>query len=221
MSSKQTEHLALHAWEPEDMFMREEFNANFAAIDGEAGALRAAVAAAQAAAEAAQRAADAAQAAADTAQSTADTAQDNANGRLRIQTGFYDGTGAIATKTKPITIPLDFRPELIFMFPKSSKFSSGTYSGKYYIQPNDGSTINSSYTPPLIIFSRTMDCVYMAISSSSSYAYLFPIWGDNSFGFYGTGYSGTSDSTQTSAATLNESGKRYYWIAIGQTAEAS
>ena len=33
MSTNKTQNYALHAWEPEDDFLREEFNQNFAAID--------------------------------------------------------------------------------------------------------------------------------------------------------------------------------------------
>lgn len=33
MSTNKTEHYALHAWEPEDDFVRQEFNENFAKLD--------------------------------------------------------------------------------------------------------------------------------------------------------------------------------------------
>ena len=33
MSTNKTQNYALHTWEPEDDFLREEFNQNFAAID--------------------------------------------------------------------------------------------------------------------------------------------------------------------------------------------
>ncbi len=36
MSTNKTEHFGLHAWEPEDRFLREEFNENFAKLDGAA-----------------------------------------------------------------------------------------------------------------------------------------------------------------------------------------
>ena len=36
MSTKKTEHYGLHAWEVGDDFLREEFNENFAKLDGEA-----------------------------------------------------------------------------------------------------------------------------------------------------------------------------------------
>ncbi len=39
MSSQKTEHLGLHAWEPSDSFLRNEFNDNFSAIDAAVGAL--------------------------------------------------------------------------------------------------------------------------------------------------------------------------------------
>jgi len=34
MSTKKTEHLGLHAWEPQDEFLRSEFNENFQKLDG-------------------------------------------------------------------------------------------------------------------------------------------------------------------------------------------
>lgn len=36
MSTNKTERFGLHAWEPEDRFLREEFNENFARLDGAA-----------------------------------------------------------------------------------------------------------------------------------------------------------------------------------------
>ncbi len=39
MSSQKTEHLGLHAWEPSDSFLRNEFNHNFSALDAAVGAL--------------------------------------------------------------------------------------------------------------------------------------------------------------------------------------
>lgn len=39
MSTNKTEHYALHAWEPEDDFVRQEFNENFAKLDTALAAL--------------------------------------------------------------------------------------------------------------------------------------------------------------------------------------
>ena len=51
MSSNKSQNLKLHLWEPEDDFLRTEFNENFSAIDAAVKADRAAIAMAQSTAE--------------------------------------------------------------------------------------------------------------------------------------------------------------------------
>lgn len=208
MSSNKTEHLSLHAWEPEDMFTREEFNANFAAIDGEAGALRAAVAAAQAAADAAQKAADAAQGAADTAQGAAEAAQgaaeaaqSTADGRLRIQLGTYIGAGKATSSTSRITLNFDFRPQLVLLFSKAN----GTANSLYQFN-SSGATSES-----VIMFKRDITRIVTRYNNSSYFYNVYCSWGERSLSFYAN----SSDYSVDSFDSYNYKDSVYHWIAIG------
>ncbi len=87
MSTNKSEHLNLHLWEPEDDFLRTEFNENFTALDG-------AVKTVQAAAEKAQSAADKAQTAAAISS---------------YAVGSYVGTG------EAVTVTLGFRPSYLII----------------------------------------------------------------------------------------------------------
>ena len=94
MSTNKSQNLKLHLWEPEDNFLRTEFNENFAAIDA---ALKA---------EEIARAAGVSN-----ALTTAQRAQTTANAALvrPYVTGSYTGTGA------DMTIVLGFRPSFLFI----------------------------------------------------------------------------------------------------------
>ena len=56
MSTNKSAHLNLHLWEPEDDFLRREFNENFTALDGAVKTVQAAAEKAQSAAEEAAKA---------------------------------------------------------------------------------------------------------------------------------------------------------------------
>ena len=87
MSTNKSEHLKLHLWEPEDDFLRTEFNENFSALDEAVKTVTAAVS---------------------KAQSTADTARSE-GAELPYVVGSYVGTGA------ELTITLGFRASFLIL----------------------------------------------------------------------------------------------------------
>ena len=87
MSTNKSEHLNLHLWEPEDDFLRTEFNENFTALDGAVKTVTTAVSKAQSTADAAQTAADVSP----------------------YAVGSYVGTGTA------VTVTLGFRPKFVII----------------------------------------------------------------------------------------------------------
>ncbi len=131
MSTNKSEHLNLHLWEPEDDFLRTEFNENFEKIDAGVKAEENARAAAMVELEAKLTntggAASSAlaqvkqellteiqsvQAAADAAQATADAAYSPQQKPYVL--GSYVGTGTYGTKN-PTKLTLGFQPSIVFV----------------------------------------------------------------------------------------------------------
>lgn len=180
MSSNKTEHLKLHSWVPTDMFTREEFNDNFDAIDAAVKAVREETAAAARAAQ--------------TAQSTAD-------GRLRIQTGYYVGDGTAKSASDPMSIKFDFEPKFVIL---GTRLNSNIISAQYTHSP-------SAY-PDFFLFTREIDTIYSYFNSTACYFHL--VWSGNSVGWYLTSASNGNPVTNPTYH-FNVDGNRYYWIAFG------
>lgn len=104
MSANKSQNLKLHLWEPEDNFLRAEFNENFAAIDT-------AVKAEQVAREQAIKAGRASIAA---VQTLASQALADAN-LTRVAFGGYCGDNS-SGETRPTTLELGFPPSILFVF---------------------------------------------------------------------------------------------------------
>lgn len=235
MSSRKTTNLKLHAWDPMDQFTREEFNENFAAIDLDAGNVRkemetkisgAAATAASAAAEAknaaaaAQSGANAAATAAANAQKTADSAaqaaqaaQNTANGRLRIATGSYTGTGSVnSTASAALTINIGFAAKAVWISTNGDASSMRQWD----------QTTNTGYTQnPWLLVTPDLESVYVKDFDSTGSLYDHPIhfiWSATTLRIYGTPYvipsSGTSRPLKAEGC-LNDSSTVYRWIAIG------
>ena len=115
-----TPNYGLHQWEPGDNFLRTDFNTDFAKID-----------------EALQVKADKTAVAQKADQSALEAVQTLAEGRCRVVTGSYMGTGKAG-----ITVNLGGRPKAV-IFPHES-FSTTIISGwnRYGVSiTNDGFTV--------------------------------------------------------------------------------
>lgn len=197
MSSNKTEHLNLHAWEPMDQFVREEFNENFAHIDAQAGRDREEITAAQATADTASATASAALSLAETALQAAQTAQSTADASLRIQFGSYVGTQANKTAADPMVIDFDFVPKIVFMFPRPDN-KTQKHTIQYNTQP--------ASQPSVLVLDPEMTSVTLYHVDGQSTYELNLIWSGKSLKFYRSG---------NAIMSLNVSGVWYHWIAIG------
>ena len=113
-----TTNYQLHQWEASDNFLRTDFNADFAKIDAAVKAVADAAAGLEAS-KAAQTALEAVQALAE--------------GKCRVVTGKYVGTG-----TSRRTITLGFMPKVVFVYTSSRVPALGT--------PDTGSGENIQFT---------------------------------------------------------------------------
>lgn len=199
MSSNKTENLNLHSWDPEDYFTREEFNENFALIDENAGATREDIAAAHAAADAAQASADTAQASANAAASSAKTAQSTADGRTRVQTGRYTGTGGETKRT----ITFSFPPKVVFFLPCYMSTSVQSHQASY----------NSGRDARLYVFTPSMTKVVGSVALTGNDYYIYLSWSGNTLSISAAAV-GTSYPI-TDRDWFNYSGAVYDWIAFG------
>lgn len=197
MSSNKTERLALHSWEPEDMFTREEFNENFNVIDAKLGKAQDDATAAQRAADAAQAAANAAQAAANAAQAAAAAAQSTADGRMRFQYGKYTGDGSGPSRS----ITFNFPPKLVGLYTGSS----GTAYGPAPTNPN------TSFWIRVLMLTPGMTRLEGYVGSRT--VYLDLTWSGNTLKWNLTNIVGSSSASASEA--FNNKDHVYHWFAFG------
>ena len=143
MSSNKSQNLQLHLWEPEDNFLRTEFNANFAALDAAVKADRDAVKAEETSRKSAVSSLQtsisakasttalntaktelttkitAAQTAADAAKTTANAAW-SANNRPYVMASIQFNRGTTQT------VRLGFRPSFVILFGEAASALTGT-----------------------------------------------------------------------------------------------
>lgn len=134
MSTNKTTNYNLHAWVPEDDFLRSEFNDNFAGIDAALKSLSDSIAAEAAAREAAVSAEAAARQSAVSAEQSARQSAITTltTGKAEIVAGSYEGDGAVER-----TITLGFQPKAVLIMQDHGRTyvnisnSSGAYGGLF------------------------------------------------------------------------------------------
>lgn len=245
MSSRKTTNLGLHAWEPEDLFSREEFNENFDTIDTSAGNTRKeleakitaaaelageAAAAAKSAAETAQAGVDGASAASASAQKAADTAAQAASTATQAaqaaQNALDAAAGSVRIETGSYqgtgTINMDASSPTTIPIGFAAKAvwvsTNGTTSG---MDEYDNTGLSGSKMDPWLLFTRDMSQVYVRVMDSFTqwvYAPLTLIWSATELKLYATlpwSTSAGNGSFRNAEVCLNESDVTYRWIAIG------
>ena len=118
-----------------------------------------------------------------------DNAQASADGKAKIQTGSYVGTGTYGA-SNPCSLTFDFVP--IFVFIQRTKMETGATFGYYasMVRPSEQA---------MSIRSLGGDASYDGIMNLT--------WGNNSLSWYGN---------ISAEESLNESNYTYYWACIGQ-----
>lgn len=112
MSTNKTTNYNLHAWVPEDDFLRSEFNDNFAGIDAALKSLSDSIAAEAAAREAAVSAEAAARQSAVSAEQSARQSAITTltTGKVELVTGTYEGNDSAS-----MDVPLGFQPKAVLI----------------------------------------------------------------------------------------------------------
>lgn len=245
MSSGKTTNLNLHAWEPEDRFMREEFNENFAAIDANAGNTRkeleaqiaAAAATAASAAEEAKNAANTAQSAANAAASAASGAQSTAESALQAASSAQSTASSAQQTASSAQNTASAAPRLalgsysgtgeIFMDASSAKTIELGFEAKVVWLATDGDSssmdqseyfgVIGSGMQPWFMLTRDISSVSVYSKDTSGYGYKHSIH----FIWSGTTlkFYATLNPISTAfldaGSCLNKSGRVYRWVAIG------
>ena len=195
MSTNKSEHLNLHLWEPEDDFLRTEFNENFAALDG---AMAAETAARIAAVQAEQEArASALQEVQNSISATGGTAA-GAVEQLRTDLTAEIETVQAAADAAQATADNAYCPE-------NKPYVIGSYKGTGTYGKNNPTTLTLGFQPSVLIVSAHNGNSILAIHPQSSFSPISLSWTDDGVSWY------SSDSADRQ---LNTSSVTYFYVAF-------
>lgn len=186
MSTNKSEHLKLHLWEPEDDFLRTEFNENFSALDG-------AVAGETAARTSAIRAEQEARAAAiqEVKDSISATGGNASSAVSQLRTELTAEIGSVRTTAEAAYS--DGNPPFVV----------GSYQGNGTYGIDCACSAAVGFLPRLLIVSGTDGGLLVAPRGQTTSYYTHVIWGDNSVSWYGS---------RSPAYHLNAQDETYYYV---------
>ena len=196
MSTNKSEHLKLHLWEPEDNFLRTEFNENFSALDGAvAGETAARVSAIRAEQEARASAIQEVKDSISAAGGTASTAVS----QLRTELKQEIGAAQAAANAAQATAANAYCPE-------NPYYIQYNYVGTGTFGKNSPCTFTTGFRPSLLAVSGPGGVNFMVVYPSTSAGVRLSVsWQED----------GVSWISSTSAASqLNEEGLEYACIAF-------
>ena len=188
MSTNKSEHLKLHLWEPEDNFLRTEFNENFSALDG-------AVAGETAARTSAIRAEQEARAAAiqEVKDSISATGGNASSAVSQLRTELKQEIGSVRTTAEAAYS--DGNPPFVV----------GSYQGNGTYGVANACSVQVDFSPRLVIVSGSDGGVLVLFRGLRSSGQVSISWTDTGVSWY---------TTRGAAVQLNDSGKTYYYAAF-------
>ena len=169
MSTNKSAHLNLHLWEPEDDFLRTEFNENFEKIDA---GVKAEENARAAAIQAEQEARGSAIQEVKNSISATDGNASSAVSQLR--TDLTAEIGAVRTTAEAAYSAAN------------PPFVIGSYMGTGTYGQTDARTVTVDFVPRLLIVSGSDGGLLVAPRGLTSSYYSRFVWGDNSVSWYGS-----------------------------------
>lgn len=197
MSTKKTEHLKLHGWEPFDAFMREEFNENFDKIDAAVKSDRAGI-------TAAQNTADSALSKANTAQSTVDAlSRTVTENKSQTDAAKSSADAALAALTSAVGSG-----------GKTCRIAYGEYAGNNEVGKDKAKTLYFDFKPYYVAINCFPNYNAMEVGlvrNCNNFKFgtfiMEVIWGENSVSYYST--------VDNPGYQMNMEGLKYYYVAFG------
>ena len=151
MSTNKSQNLKLHLWEPEDNFLRTEFNENFAAIDAAVKADRTAIT---------------------KAQSTADTALSKANAAYAPDQKPYV-VGSYTGESADMTFNIGFRPSFLIISGAVCHSATNSCSAQYVIITRGNTQSKAvTFTNTGFIIHDMTDARYPDLTNPHNYDYI-------------------------------------------------